>query len=134
MKLKGILLMGAAALALQACSNYQPRVYTPAPLAEGQQVEPFNDFCFFDTEPNGAAFTVLKRVVVGGGFYGSADGLKPKLEDKAKKQGGNSVANYKGSQRFGFWPWRFIRPVVSGDAIQILNANGKSCEELGGHH
>lgn len=134
MNLKGVLLLAAAAIALQACSNYQPRVYTPAPLAEGQQVELFNDFCYFDTEPNGAAFTVLKKVVAAGNFYGSAEGLKPKLEDKAKRQGGNSVANFKASQRFGFWPWRVIRPVVSGDAIQILNANGKSCEELGGHY
>ena len=134
MNLKGILLLATAVIALQACSNYQPRVYTPAPLAEGQQVELFNDFCYFDTEPNGAAFTVLKRAVVGGSFYGSTEGLKPKLEQKVKGLGGNSIANFKASQRFGFWPWRIIRPVVSGDAIQILNANGKSCEELGGHH
>ena len=134
MNLKGVILLAAAAIALQACSNYQPRVYNEVPLAEGEEAVPFEDFCYFDTEPNGAAFTVLKRAVVGGTFYGSTEGLKPKLEQKVKGQGGNSIANFKASWRFGFWPWRFIRPLVSGDAIQILNANGKSCEELGGHH
>ena len=134
MNLKVVFLLAVAAIALQACSNYQPRVYNEVPLAEGEEVVPFEGFCYFDTEPNGAAFKVLRKAVVGGGSYGSTESLKPTLEQKVAKLGGNSIANFKASQRFGFWPWRFIRPVVSGDAIQILNANGKSCEELGGHH
>lgn len=124
--------MALAAVALQACSNYQARVYNEVPLVEGEEVVPFEEFCYFETEPNGAAFKVMGKVQVGGGTYGSAASLLPKLEAKAKARGGNAVANYRGSQRFGFWPWRFIRPVVSGDAVQILNAHGKSCQELGG--
>lgn len=134
MNFKGVIFLAAAAIALQACSNYQPRVYNEVPLAEGEEAVPFEDFCYFDTEPNGAAFKVIGKVHLGGNFYGSANGLLPGFEKKVKARGGNSIANFKASQRFGFWPWRFIRPVVSGDAIQILNANGKSCEELGGHH
>ena len=134
MNIKTICVLAFAAVALQACSNYQPRVYNEVPLAEGQEAEEFTDFCYFDTEPNGAAFTVLKKVAVGGNSYGSTSKLLPILEEKAKKLGGNSVANFRASQRFGFWLWRIVRPVVSGDAIKILNANGKSCEELGGHH
>ncbi|MBR2075687.1 MAG: hypothetical protein IKB43_11910 [Fibrobacter sp.] len=134
MNFKGVIFLAAAAIALQACSNYQPRVYNEVPLVEGEEVVPFEEFCYFETEPNGAAFKVLRKAVVGGGSYGSTESLKPTLEQKVAKLGGNSIANFKASQRFGFWPWRFIRPVVSGDAIQILNANGKSCEELGGRH
>ena len=132
MQIKKICFLAIAAVALQACSNYQARVYNEVPLVEGEEVVRFVEFCYFETEPNGAAFKVMGKVQVGGGTYGSAAGLLPKLEAKAKARGGNAVANYRGSQRFGFWPWRFIRPVVSGDAVQILNAHGKSCQELGG--
>jgi hypothetical protein len=48
-------------------------------------------------------------------------------------KGGNAVGNYHEGQRFGFWPWRLVRPVASGDAITILNTRGKSCVEMGGY-
>lgn len=132
--LLSIVLVVATAFALSACSNYSKRNYTEVPLNDGEEIVPFNEFCYFETEPQGAAFKIVKKkTVVAGNVYGSPDALLPKLEEKVKTQGGNSIANFNASQRFGFWPWRAIRPIVSGDAIQIMNAHGKSCAELGGH-
>lgn len=129
-----IVLVAATAFALSACSNYSKRNYTEVPLSDGEEIVPFNEFCYFETEPQGAAFKVIKKkTIVAGNFFGSTDGLLPKLEDKVTKRGGNSIANFNASQRFGFWPWRVIRPITSGDAILIMNAHGKSCAELGGH-
>ncbi len=31
--------------------------------------------------------------------------------------GGNTIINYEGGQSFGFWPWRIVRPVVYGTAV-----------------
>lgn len=132
--LLSIVLVVATAFALSACSNYSKRNYTEVPLSDGEEIVLFNEFCYFETEPQGAAFKIVKKkTVVAGNVYGSPDALLPKLEEKVKTQGGNSIANFNASQRFGFWPWRAIRPIVSGDAIQIMNAHGKSCAELGGH-
>lgn len=134
MKIVYSLIIIAVAFALSACSNYSKHNYTEVPLSDGEEIAPLNEFCYFDTEPQGAAFKVVKKkVIVAGNFFGSTDGLLPKLEQKVKSRGGNAIANFSASQLFGFWPWRIIRPYTSGDAIQILNAHGKTCAELGGH-
>ena len=44
--------------------------------------------------------------------------------------GGNVVINYNASQRFGFWPWRIVRPVVWGTAVKWKTP--VDCKQLGG--
>ena len=51
---------------------------------------------------------------------------------QARKAHADAIINYNGSQRFGFWPWRFIRPVVTGDAVRIDNPEVFDCVKLGG--
>ena len=52
----------------------------------------------------------------------------------AKAAGADAVIHYNGSQRFGFWPWRFVRPVVTGTAIKWEPARDVDCAAAGGHY
>ena len=134
MKNKMMLAVSFAALVLAGCSNYSRRPYTEIPLADGEETEQINEFCYFEDFPQDVPFKVLAPVKAAKSTYGSADVLRPIIQEKAAKRGGNSVANYHESQRFGFWPWRIVRPVASGDAIIILNSRGKTCAEMGGEN
>jgi hypothetical protein len=57
----------------------------------------------------------------------------PKLIEKSRSLGADAVIDYNGSQRFGFFPWRFVRPVVSGTAIKWTPPRSVDCEAIGGH-
>ncbi|SMG10601.1 hypothetical protein [Fibrobacter sp. UWB13] len=132
MKKAFLLVLFVACFVLMACSNYTRKFYTEIPLAEGEKITPATEFCYFEDFPQNVPFKVLKPLVMGKSFYGSAASIRDDFAYKAKHRGGNAVANYHESQRFGFWPWRLIRPVISGDVIVILNSRGKSCAEMGG--
>ena len=132
MKNKLLLAVSLAALVFAGCSNYSRKPYTEIPLADGEEAVPFEEFCAFEDFPQDVPFKVLAPVKAAKSVYGSADALRPVIKEKVAKRKGNSVANYHENQRFGFWPWRVIRPVASGDAIVILNSRGKSCAEMGG--
>jgi len=77
-------------------------------------------------------YETIQKIKVGKNSYGSVSDILPSFADKADALGANSVVNYVGSQRFGFWPWRFVRPVARGEAVKINFAKGKTCEDIGG--
>jgi hypothetical protein len=92
-----------------------------------------SDFCFFaETPPADQKYTVVKKLKVGKGTYGGVKDILPKLADHARKQGADAIMNYTGSQRFGFFPWRMVRPVVRGVAIKWTDPKKPDCAAMGG--
>jgi hypothetical protein len=82
--------------------------------------------------PASAQFTVVKQLKIGKGTYGSVDEGIAMLADKVRNLGADAVINYAGSQRFGFFPWRFVRPVVRGTAIKWNSGTEFDCVASGG--
>lgn len=99
-------------------------------LAEGT-----SGICAFKgTPPSDFKYKVVKNLKVGKGTYGSVNDIEPAFIQKARDLGADAVINYNGSQRFGFFPWRMVRPVITGKAIKwdANNAKAFSCTENGG--
>jgi hypothetical protein len=84
------------------------------------------------TPPAPAQYTVIKQLKIGKGSYGSVDDAIAMMVVKARKSGADAVINYTGSQRFGFWPWRFVRPVVRGTAVKWSAGSTFDCVASGG--
>jgi hypothetical protein len=83
-------------------------------------------------DPTTAKYTVIKQMKLGKGTFGSVDEAIAMLAEKARKAGADAVINYTGSQRFGFFPWRFVHPVVRGTAIKWAPGTTFDCVASGG--
>jgi hypothetical protein len=91
------------------------------------------DFCFFaHLPPSNQKYKVIKNIKIGKGSYGSVTDILPKMAEYAQLRGADAIIDYSGSQRFGFWPWRVVRPVVRGVAVQWSDPKPVSCESIGG--
>ncbi|SEA28720.1 hypothetical protein [Paraburkholderia sartisoli] len=91
------------------------------------------DFCFFaNLPPAGQKYRVIKRVSIGKNSYGSVTAILPRMAEYAQMRGADAIIEYTGSQRFGFWPWRVVRPVVRGTAVQWTEPKAVDCESIGG--
>lgn len=89
-------------------------------------------FCLFSTVPEPQyKYKALQKVKFGKGAYGNVKGVLPRFVAEAKAGGADAVINYTGSQRFGFWPWRIVRPVLRGDAIK-WDGTPADCKKMGG--
>ncbi|CAB1214362.1 hypothetical protein [Acinetobacter bouvetii] len=86
--------------------------------------------CAIKGTPDSSQFQIKKRIKVAKGTYGSVEELYSRFAERAHQVGGNVVINYNASQRFGFWPWRFVRPVVWGTAVKWNTP--VNCKALGG--
>lgn len=90
-------------------------------------------FCFFQSTPAPPSnYQVIRKLKLGKGTYGSVLDILPKFAEKAKDLGADAIIRYTGSQRFGFWPWRAVRPVVTGVAIKWTDNVSHDCAALGG--
>lgn len=90
-------------------------------------------FCFFAGKPPAEVkYTVIRKIKVGKGSYGPVTAILPKFARYAKKIGADAVIEYMGSQRFGFWPWRLVRPVVRGVAVKWTDGETQDCSAMGG--
>jgi len=102
----------------------------------GQPVElpsGLGDFCFFAHLPSAdQKYTVVKKLKVGKGTYGGVSDILPKLAENARSRGADAIIEYGGSQHFGFWPWRMVRPVVHGIAVKWTGSAPVNCEAAGG--
>ncbi|MBB3167080.1 hypothetical protein [Simiduia aestuariiviva] len=78
------------------------------------------------------SYEKIQRIKLGKGSYGSVADILPAFAQKADTLGANAIVNYVGSQRFGFWPWRVVRPVVRGEAVKLDIASDKTCKDIGG--
>jgi hypothetical protein len=107
-----------------------------APSDEGSgriPVKDIGDFCFFsDAPPANTKYTVIRKLKLGKGSYGGVKDILPRFVERARKAGADAIINYTGSQRFGFWPWRVVRPVVRGTAIKWADSSNEDCRAMGG--
>jgi hypothetical protein len=107
-----------------------------APLPPGKAIEASKElsaFCFFSGKPPmDAKYSIVRALKVGKGSYGNVVDIVPTLAQQARALGADAMIDYTGSQRFGFWPWRMVRPVVRGVAVRWNEAPAKGCEAMGG--
>jgi hypothetical protein len=91
------------------------------------------NFCFFaGAPPSDYKYTVVRKLKLGKGTYGGVKEILPKFAEHAKRVGADAIINYTGSQRFGFFPWRVVRPVVRGVAIKWSGSTKPDCAAIGG--
>lgn len=89
--------------------------------------------CVFDHgAPADSRFSVVSKLKVAKGTYGGVKEILPELARDAIAVKADALVDYNSSQRFGFWPWRMVRPVVTATAIRWREAPTRSCEEMGG--
>jgi len=111
-------------------SDAQPSVYTKSPTTE---VSPISDFCFLSgAPPSDVRYSVIREMKLGKGSYGGVTDILGKLTEQARMLGADAIINYTGSQRFGFWPWRVVRPVVRGTAVKWEDPAKPDCKAIGG--
>ena len=104
------------------------------PRDEGTLSPDLGSFCIIaGTPPSDSPYSVLRRLKVGKGTYGGIRDILPKLASNAKRRGADALIDYDGAQRFGFHPWRMVRPVVRGTAIRWTGSKPESCTAAGGH-
>lgn len=103
-----------------------------APPAEAAGLDA-KSFCLLrGSPPSDYPYTTIRRLKYGKGTYGSVTEVIPRLVELARDAGADAIIDYSGSQRFGFWPWRFVRPVARGTAIKWKSDKAVDCEALGG--
>lgn len=130
MKTITVLTLATALLAVGTASEEVAARRKATPPVTGSDA---GDFCIFTGDPpSDIQYEVIRKIKFGKQSYGSAITIVPRLADRARMYGGNAIVRYKGSQGFGFWPWRAVRPVVSGMAIRWQEPLTRSCEEMGG--
>ncbi len=89
-----------------------------------------SNVCIISGTPSTDQYQVIKRVKAAKGTYGSVEELDPKIKAVAQKLNADAVINFHASQRFGFWPWRVVRPVATGTAVKL--SPNSNCAALGG--
>ena len=127
--MKKSLILSIAITNLIGCTAHLDELKTES--SQAVNVNNFKTICIFDYTPN-IKYESIKNYRSGSNFFGSVSSVMPKFLDYADRLNGNAIINYSGGQHFGFWPWRLVRPIVSGTAINWPNKNNKSCKELGG--
>lgn len=86
--------------------------------------------CLIEGNPSNTDYKILKRIKAGKGTYGSVEDVYPKIIAIANHYNADAIINYRGSQRFGFWPWRIVRPVITGTAVKFNSP--LDCNQLNG--
>lgn len=118
---------------LLCCALLSPAQASERTTADAELV---GDFCFFPgLPPADLKYRVVKKIKLGKGTYGSVRDILPALAQRAQTLGADAIINYAGSQRFGFFPWRFVRPVARGTAVQWLDpahSQAHECTNIGG--
>jgi hypothetical protein len=113
-------LLIALALILVACSS-----------SNSNKTQPSESLCLYEGTPN-VEFDVIRNYRIGKGSYGSVTDILPRFVQTGKSYGADAVINYAASQRFGFWPWRFVRPVARGTAVKWKPGVVVDCVATGG--
>jgi len=122
----------AAAIALFFASQFCNAQTTAAPA---EQAPAKGGICLFTGLPPAEfTYTVVKELDYGKGSFGSVNDLLPKVVEDAKAAGADAVIHYNGAQHFGFFPWRFVRPVVTGTAVKWSPARDVDCAGSGGYY
>ena len=128
----------AAAPAVPAASAPEAAASMPAAPAidaarMGKMKPEDAGFCLYGALPTGGAkYTPLHAVRTGRETYGGVTDELPRFVETAKATGGDAVIHYNGAQRFGFWPWRLVRPVLTGTPIKWVDQPAPDCVASGG--
>lgn len=88
--------------------------------------------CLIKGTPIQSDYKVVRRMKLGKGTYGSFQDLYPEFKRIGAHYKADAVINFNESQRFGFWPWRVVRPVLTGTAVKWESSTPLDCNALGG--
>ncbi len=92
-----------------------------------------SNFCLFAGTPRAdLKYTIVKEVKLAKGSYGGVKDVLPAFVADAKSAGADAIIDYAGTQRFGFFPWRLVRPVLRGTAVKWESTSAVDCEKAGG--
>jgi hypothetical protein len=91
------------------------------------------NFCLIAGTPSAEfKYSIVKTVKFAKGSYGGVKDVLPIFVEEAKIAGADAIIDYAGTQRFGFFPWRLVRPVLRGTAIKWEGTAPVDCEKAGG--
>lgn len=91
------------------------------------------NFCLYGGEPKGGVkYTQLSAVRTGRETYGSVMDELPRFVETSHASGADAVIHYNGAQHFGFWPWRLVRPLLTGIPIKWVDQPAPDCAASGG--
>ncbi|HEY9025373.1 MAG TPA: hypothetical protein VIP05_13805 [Burkholderiaceae bacterium] len=91
------------------------------------------DFCLYaGAPPSDVRYRSIGHVKLGKGTYGGVRDELPAFVAEARAKGADAITNYNGAQRFGFWPWRMARPVLTGIAVKFDPGHSPDCAATGG--
>ena len=100
---------------------------------EQQSATEVNTICLLSgMPPSDVTFSQIKKLKIAKHGYGSVNDVLPELFGQAKKLNADAIIGYNGAQRFGFWPWQFVRPTASGIAVNWQLPEHITCEGMGG--
>ena len=128
----------AVLMAADASAADEPAVTAPIAPAESSASAPPStlsngDFCLYaGSPPSDATFRSIGRVRLGKGTYGGVRDELPAFVAEARAKGADAITNYNGAQRFGFWPWRMVHPVLTGIAVKFDAGKVPDCAGTGG--
>lgn len=105
------------------------------PAAASEPAENGDGLCLFTGAPPAAySYVAVKELKYRKGSYGSVNDLLPRVIHDAKAAGADAIIRYNGAPRFGFWPWRFVSPVITGTAVKWSPARQIDCAGSGGYY
>ncbi len=130
------MMIGHAANAADDASTAPPTAAsTPVAAAASAPVSsmPNGNFCLYaGSPPPDIKHRALGHVKLGKGTYGGVRDELPVFVAEARAKGADAITSYNGSQRFGFWPWRLVRPVLKGVAVKFDDGKVPDCAATGG--
>jgi hypothetical protein len=89
--------------------------------------------CFISgAPPSDVPYVPIGNMKLGKETYGGVKDILDEFAINAHALGADAIINYSGSQRFGFWPWRLVRPVVRGTAVKWSGTEKPDCKRAGG--
>ena len=127
--MKKLVLSLFTASVITGCTTPLDEIYETT--STNVNVDKFKTICIFDYTPN-IEYSSIKYYKSGSNLIGPVSRVMPKFLNYADRLDGNTIINFEGKQKFGFWPWRLVRPVVYGTAVEWEAKSDASCKQLGG--
>ncbi|MBD1573242.1 hypothetical protein HC725_08155 [Vibrio sp. S17_S38] len=129
--MKKVLPLVAIILFISGCTSTNLASIQDPKLVLPTDISHMKTMCIFDNIPN-LDYENIRDFKAGKGTYGSVANIMPKFIHYADRLNANTVIDFHAGQRFGFWPWRIVRPVAYGTAVKWKNKSDSECKSLGG--
>lgn len=115
------------------CGLLVSLVMVSATAASSDEKSTANSICVVAGQPaSNVQYEIVRRVKRGKNTYGSPAQILPAFATQVRALGADAVIDYQSGQRFGFWPWRVVRPVVYGTAVRWRAGQQIDCHAIGG--